>query len=132
MLSILRLSVAATLALLLAIPELSNQLTTIQENWMPLLYLGAVTAATSWLVIFALQTLAATEAALIQALEPVFGAIISFVLLGEIFGWRGLIGSGTILIGTVLAILTISDALAYNKIDMTSEGEKLVLPDLLC
>ncbi|MEC4815366.1 MAG: DMT family transporter [Scytonema sp. PMC 1069.18] len=112
-LSILRLSVAALFSLLLAIPELSNQLTIIQDNWMPLLYLGAVTAATSWLVIFALQTLLAAEAALIQALEPVFGAMISFILLGEVFSWRGLVGSGLILTGIVLAILTTSNGLAH-------------------
>ncbi|NET17451.1 MAG: DMT family transporter [Okeania sp. SIO1H6] len=116
MLSILRLSVAATLAILIAIPELSNYLTAIQENWMPLLYLGVVTAATSWLITFALQTLPAVEAALIQALEPVFGAIISFVLLGEIFGWRGLVGSGLVLTGTILAIFITSNRLTDNKI----------------
>ncbi len=125
-LSLLRLSVAAILALFLSFPELSNQLPIIMENWKPLLYLGAATATTSWLVIFALQTLTATEAALIQALEPVFGAIISFVLLGEVFGWRGLFGCGIILTATILTILTISDGLTYNnKIEMNSEGGKL-------
>jgi drug/metabolite transporter (DMT)-like permease len=121
MLSILRLSVAATLALLLALPELPNQFTLIQENWMPLLYLGAVTAATNWLVIFALQTLPAAEAALIQALEPVFGAITAFVLLGEVFGWRGLVGSGLILTGTILAISNTSNGFANNKINVALE-----------
>lgn len=71
----------------------------IQTNWIPLLYLGVVTAAITWLVVFALQSVPATEAALIQNLEPVFGAMISFLVLGESFGWRGLMGSGLILIG---------------------------------
>ncbi len=114
-LSILRLGTATTLAMFIAVPELANQLAVIAANWIPLLYLGVVTAAITWLVIFALKSLPANEAALIQTSEPVFGAIISFLVLGESFGWRGIIGSGLILIGTTLAMLNSSNELAEKK-----------------
>jgi drug/metabolite transporter (DMT)-like permease len=114
-LSILRLGTATTLAMFIAIPELPNQLAVIVANWIPLLYLGVVTAAITWLVIFALKSLPASEAALIQTSEPVFGTIISFLVLGESFGWRGLMGSGLILIGTTLAVLNSSNGLAEKN-----------------
>ncbi len=114
-LSVVRLGVATALALVFAAAELPNQLTVIQSNFAPLLYLGFATAAISWLIIFALQTLPAFEASLIQGLEPVFGAVISFVLLGEVFGLRGLIGSGLILTGTLLVILTPATEMRRGK-----------------
>ncbi|HAC65373.1 MAG TPA: hypothetical protein DCF68_18050 [Cyanothece sp. UBA12306] len=104
-LSLVRLGVAAILALGFGLNHFSDQLLIIQSHWVPLFYLGAATAATTWLVIFALQTLPAVEASLIQGLEPIFGTVISFVVLGEVFGFRGVIGSMLILIGTAIAIL---------------------------
>ncbi len=113
-LSIVRQGVATIPALIVAGAELSRQIPAIQANLLPLFYLGAMTAATTWLIVFALQTLTAAESALIQGLEPVFGATISFLVLGEVFGWRGLMGSGLILTGTTLAILTQSTPSAEN------------------
>ncbi len=39
------------------------------------------------------------KAALIYAMEPVFAAIFSFILLGEVLGWLGILGGGLILSG---------------------------------
>ncbi len=114
-LSVVRQGVATIPALIVAGAELSSQIPEIQANLLPLLYLGAMTAATTWLIVFALQTLTAAESALIQGLEPVFGATISFLVLGEVFGYRGLIGSGLILTGTTLAILTQSSPSAESR-----------------
>jgi drug/metabolite transporter (DMT)-like permease len=105
LLSLVRLGVAALLSLGVSIHEFSDQLPIIQANWLPLLYLGAATAAIAYLVTFALQTLSAVEAALIQGLEPIFGALISFGVLGEVFGLRCWVGSVLILIGITLAVL---------------------------
>lgn len=105
LLSLVRLGVATLLSLGASINQFSEQLPIIQANWLPLLYLGAATAAIAYLVTFALQTLSAVEAALIQGLEPVFGALISFAVLGEVFGLRCWVGSVLILIGITLAIL---------------------------
>ncbi|MEB3282131.1 MAG: DMT family transporter [Lyngbya sp.] len=115
-LSIVRQGVAAIPALVVTGTELLRQIPEIQANLLPLFYLGGMTAATIWLVIFALQTLTAVESALIQMLEPVFGTIISFIVLGEVFGWQGFTGSGLILTGTTLAILTQS-SLSSNNIN---------------
>ena len=39
------------------------------------------------------------KAALIYAMEPVFAAVFSFILLGEVLGWLGILGGGLILSG---------------------------------
>jgi drug/metabolite transporter (DMT)-like permease len=41
----------------------------------------------------------AVKASLIYAMEPVFAAVFSFLLLGEILGWLGILGGGLILCG---------------------------------
>ncbi|MEC4985333.1 MAG: DMT family transporter [Oscillatoria sp. PMC 1068.18] len=105
LLSLVRLGVVALLSLGVSLNQFSDQLPIIQANLFPLLYLGAATAAIAYLVTFALQTLSAVEAALIQGLEPVFGALISFAVLGEVFGVRCWVGSVLILIGITLAVL---------------------------
>jgi drug/metabolite transporter (DMT)-like permease len=45
------------------------------------------------------------KAALIYAMEPVFAAIFSFLLLGEVLGWLGLLGGGLILSGMLCSEL---------------------------
>lgn len=124
-LSLLRLGVASVLALSIGIIELPSQLAAIQANWESLLYLGGATATTTWLIVFALQTLPAVEAALIQGLEPIFGAVISFILLGEVLGVRGLIGSGLILIGTIMTILTPAIESTKAEANLSLEKSKL-------
>lgn len=41
----------------------------------------------------------AVKASLIYAMEPVFAAVFSFLLLGEVLGWSGILGGGLILSG---------------------------------
>jgi drug/metabolite transporter (DMT)-like permease len=41
----------------------------------------------------------AVKASLIYAMEPVFAAFFSFLLLGEVLGWLGILGGGLILCG---------------------------------
>jgi drug/metabolite transporter (DMT)-like permease len=41
----------------------------------------------------------AVKASLIYAMEPVFAAIFSYLLLGEVLGWLGILGGGLILSG---------------------------------
>jgi len=81
-----------------AAPEIGGQLNIIKEHFGTLLYLGLVdTAASTWLQVLAQQWVSAGEMALICSLEPVFAGVFSFLLLGEQFGTRGLIGAGMVL-----------------------------------
>jgi drug/metabolite transporter (DMT)-like permease len=45
------------------------------------------------------------KAALIYAMEPVFAAVFSYLLLGEILGWVGILGGGLILSGMLCSEL---------------------------
>lgn len=56
------------------------------------------------LQIVAQRWISAQEAGLLLALEPVFGAIFAFWLLGETFSTRGFIGAGMVLVGIVLIL----------------------------
>lgn len=47
----------------------------------------------------------AVKAALIYAMEPVFAAVFSYLLLGEILGWLGILGGGLILSGMLCSEL---------------------------
>lgn len=47
----------------------------------------------------------AVKASLIYAMEPVFAAIFSFLLLGEVLGWLGILGGGLILSGMLCSEL---------------------------
>lgn len=97
--------VVAALTILWAAPELSEQLEAIQTNLGLLIYLGVfATAIMMLLQILAQRWISAQEAALLFALEPVFGAIFAFWLLGETFSTRGLIGAGMVLFGIILIL----------------------------
>jgi drug/metabolite transporter (DMT)-like permease len=47
----------------------------------------------------------AVKASLIYAMEPVFAAIFSYLLLGEVLGWLGILGGGLILSGMLCSEL---------------------------
>lgn len=67
-----------------------------------LLYLGAVaTAGMLFLQAVGQRHLTAEKAAVIYAMEPVFAALFGWMWLGELLGWRGLMG-GAIVIGALL------------------------------
>ncbi len=74
--------------------------------WQAALFTGLAATALA----FGFQTLAqrfttATHTALIFAMEPVWGGVFSYLLIGERLGMRGLIGCGLILAGMLLAEL---------------------------
>ena len=75
----------------------------------PLLITGVLitglinTAVAFTIQAWAQQFLPATHTALIFSLEPVFAAITSFVVAGEVLGWRAGGGAVLILVGIVLA-----------------------------
>ncbi len=74
--------------------------------WGPLLYLGvAATSVTTLLQTVGQRRVPAAEAAVIYALEPVFAAVFSYVLLREQVGWRGLVGGALVVGATVLSQL---------------------------
>jgi drug/metabolite transporter (DMT)-like permease len=47
----------------------------------------------------------AVKAALIYAMEPVFAAVFSYLLLSEVLGWLGILGGGLILSGMLCSEL---------------------------
>lgn len=71
--------------------------------WLTLIYLGIfTTAANTWLQTWAQGQVKAIEAAVIYSLEPVFGAIFAFWLLGETLGIRGWLGAIFIIWATLI------------------------------
>ena len=71
----------------------------------------AITAALATALAFFLQTWAqqfttSAHTAILFSLEPVFAALTSYFLVGEVLGARGLLGGGLILAGVLVAELT--------------------------
>ncbi|NMG06724.1 DMT family transporter [Brasilonema sp. UFV-L1] len=103
--TIIQVWVVAALSLLWAAPELSEQLEAIQTNLGVLIYLGVfATAIIMLLQVVAQRWISAQEAALLFALEPVFGATFAFLLLGETFTTRGFIGAAMVLVGIIVIL----------------------------
>ena len=75
----------------------------LQANWLNLLYLSLIATA----AILSLQTWgqrhsSANEAAVIYAFEPACAAIAAYFWIGEVMGWRGMVG-GLLLITGIIA-----------------------------
>lgn len=102
-LSAIQILVVAVSAGLWAAPELVGQFEAISTNFIPILYLALVTAATTWLPTLAQNWVSAHETALIYTFEPVFAAGFSFWLLGEKLGVRGWVGAVLVLGAMVLS-----------------------------
>jgi drug/metabolite transporter (DMT)-like permease len=101
-----QLWVIAALGLLWMAPEVTQQFEAIQSSLGILIYLSVV--ATVLVILFqtvAQQWISAHEAALILALEPVFGALFAFWLLGETFSARSAIGAVMVLVGITLTLI---------------------------
>ncbi|CAE8601252.1 unnamed protein product, partial [Polarella glacialis] len=65
----------------------------VQEHPMALLYLGVLTTAfTSWLQTIGQQSVAATTASVIYALDPLWGCFFAYLWLGEELGPQGILG----------------------------------------
>ena len=74
------------------------------ENALPLLYLSTVaTFVANWLQAFGQSTVGAPVAVIIFSLDPVYGAVFSWLLLGEQLGLRGGIGCALVLAAVVLS-----------------------------
>ncbi|GAA6622963.1 DMT family transporter [Scytonema sp. NUACC26] len=96
--------VIALLGMLWAAPELVGQIHAIGTNLSAVLYLGLIaTAATVLIETMSQRWVSAQEAALFYTLDPVFSAVISFLLLGETLGVRGLVGATLVLAAMVLS-----------------------------
>lgn len=86
-------------------------LETLRVEWTPTLILAIlVTAALGIALAFSVQTWAQqftppTHTAIIYTLEPVFAALTSYLVLGEVLDARGWLGAGLILAGVLLAEL---------------------------
>lgn len=103
-LTAIQLWVIAVLSAVWVAPELVGQLEAIGNNFSALLYLGLVaTAVTTWLQAMAQRQASAHETALFYTLEPVFSAVFSFLLLGEKFSGRGLVGAFLVLAAMVVS-----------------------------
>jgi drug/metabolite transporter (DMT)-like permease len=76
-------------------------------HWPSLIYLGlAGTAVPTWLQAAAQRVVPAPQAAVIFMLEPVFAAILGFIVLGERLALRGVVGALLIILAAVFSQLT--------------------------
>ena len=97
--------VVAALSLLWAAPGLLEQIEAIEMNLGWLSYLGVGSALMTLLMTTAQRWISAQEVAVLLSLEPVFGAIFAFWLLGETFGIFSFAGGAMVLVGIILIIL---------------------------
>ena len=110
-LTFVQLSSVAILGLLWASPELVGNFDLVSQSVMNgnnlpiLIYLGVMaTGLNTWLQTTAVTMITAFEAGIIETLEPVFGAVLAFFLLGETFQTRGYIGAAIVILGMVMAL----------------------------
>lgn len=100
----IQLLTMASLGMLWALPQLTQQTGAIINHAGVLLYLGLVVTATPiWTQALAQRWVSSHEAALIYTLEPVFATFFSFLLLGEELGLRGILGATLILVATAMS-----------------------------
>lgn len=75
------------------------------KNLAILLYLGIIaTGVNIWLQAKALKMVTAFEVGIMETLEPIFGAILAFLLLGETFTTNGYIGAAVVIVGITIAL----------------------------
>ena len=86
------------------------------DTWGAALYLGAVpTALATYLQSAAQRTVPPERAAVIYAMDPVYGALFANVLLGETFGTRGVVGAALIVLAALVS--NVAAAREQNKDD---------------
>ncbi|MFM7369625.1 MAG: EamA family transporter, partial [Sphaerospermopsis kisseleviana] len=74
------------------------------------LYLGLFdTAGAIFLQVLAQRWVNPNETALMYSMEPIFGAVFSFLLLGEKLGIRGLIGAVFVLVAMIFSQIQSQD-----------------------
>lgn len=70
----------------------------LQDHLPAVLYLGVFTTAfTNWLQTLGQQSVPATTASVIYALDPLWGCVVAYLWLGETLGSQGLLGCGILL-----------------------------------
>ena len=83
----------------------------LREQAVPLLYLSLVTTVfANWLQTVGQKEVSAPDAAIIYALDPVYGAGFSFLLLGETLGPQGAAGAGLVLLAVLFSRTAKPDA----------------------
>lgn len=118
-LTAIQLWVITIVSLIWGAPDLVRQHEAIGTNFGVLLYLGLVdTAATIVLQVVAQRWVNAYQTALMYTLEPIFGAVFSFLLLGEKLGVRGLIGATLVLVAMVVGQSKSQDTEQYEEIQV--------------
>jgi drug/metabolite transporter (DMT)-like permease len=113
-LTAVQISVIGVLAALWSAPELIGEIEVLTKdltNFIPIVYLALVTAATTWLPAIAQNSVSAQETAIIYTFEPAVAAVFSFWLLGEKLGVRGWLGAGMVLAAMILSQIPISNFL---------------------
>jgi drug/metabolite transporter (DMT)-like permease len=92
-------------------------------SWLPVLYLGVVTTALSNLLqALGQRAVPAEQAAVIFAMDPVYGALFAYAILGEKFGPQGLAGVGLIAAAAVASnLLARSSNVGDENINETAE-----------
>jgi len=100
----------------------------LRHHWPALLYLGVIiTAFTSWLQTVGQQTVSASTAATIYALDPLWGCFFAYLWLGELLGLQSLIGCA-ILFGVWLYQLASAATWEQSsEINKTEESSSLDL-----
>jgi len=111
-----QLAVVAALSLLWAAPQIFGQIEAIEMNLAQLTYLSIVaTAIVTLLMTTAQRWVSSQEVAVLLSLEPVFGAIFAFWLLGETLGVFSFVGAAMVLTGIFLitGLDSLSDLLSW-------------------
>jgi drug/metabolite transporter (DMT)-like permease len=110
-LTAVQMLVVAVCAWLVSVPDLLNSGIHLSSATVPihlptLLYLAVfATAGTTLLMAFGQRLVAASEAAIIYALEPVFAAFFAYIWIGETLGVKGWIGGAAIVVAMVISQL---------------------------
>jgi drug/metabolite transporter (DMT)-like permease len=105
-----QIAVMAVLGTAWMLTQSPDSLVTLTSRAAPhastLIYLGAVaTAGMLFLQAVGQRRVAAEKAALIFAMEPVFAALFGWMWLGELLGWRGVVGGAFVIGALVLSEL---------------------------
>jgi drug/metabolite transporter (DMT)-like permease len=97
--------VALAFAALFAVAAIRRGVPSLAAHWRAYLVIGAVNSALPFaLFSFAEQTISASNAAILNATSPFFGAIIGAAWLGEPLGARKMAGMALGLLGVVLLV----------------------------
>lgn len=81
-----------------------EQLASIRPHWVEMCYLGIFcTAVCGWLQNIGQDGVPAEKASLIYAMDPVYGAVFSRILMGEKLGALGLFGAGLVTFAAAIA-----------------------------